>query len=397
MKSGNIYMDNCITTPPAPEVLVEMKTYLTDGFWFPASFISTGESTAEAVASFKKTVADSLNASPDELHFTSGGTLANNISIKGVTLSRAVRGRHVICSVVDYPDLLTNAAFLEKIGFEVSYLEPDAQGRVSPQQLKDAIRDDTVLFMTTIVNHVVGTIQPMREYRDILRAAGHKIHFHADACQAYGKLPLDVKELDVDTLSVSAHKIHGPQGVGALYLKRGTKLEQVIHGVKRIDGLQPGGIGIALMAGFAKAVELTFADLEGGIRHLRGLSDYLLEQLEARIPEIELNGPRGEGRACHNINVSIAYIEGEAVTMMLDLNGITVATGSACASQGLKPSYVLLAMGKNHVQSHGSIKFTLSRYNTREEVDFVVEKLAGITAELRSRSPLYKSTHPEER
>lgn len=396
MNSGKIYMDNCVTTPLDPEVLKAMQPFFSERFWFPGTFISTGESANEDILGFQTTIAKALSAQPEEIHFTSGGTLANNIAIKGLAHAYAKQGKHVICSVVDYPDLLTNAAYLENHGFEVSYLETDGEGYVSPDALRAAIREDTILFMSTIVNHVVGTIQPIGEYHKVLQSAGHKIWFHADAGQAFGKLPMDVDELGVDTLSVSAHKIHGPQGIGALYVRTGTKLAQLIHGVKRIDGLQPGGMSLALIAGFAKAVQITFADLGSSIRQLRTLSDYLLERLEKTIPEIELNGPRGERRVCHNINVSIAYIEGEAITMMLDLAGITVATGSACASQGLKANYVLMAMGKNHVQSHGSMKFTLSRFNTKAQIDEVVAKLAEITATLRARSPLYLSTHPQE-
>ncbi len=392
MTPGKIYLDNCVTTAQAPEVLEAMRPYFSEKFWFPGTFISTGEATHSALASFHATIAGTLNAAPEEIHFTSGGTLANNIAIKGLALANSSAGKHVIVAVVDYPDLLTNAAWLDKQGFEVSYLEPDAEGLVSAEALKAAIRPDTVLFLTTIVNHVVGTIQPVEDYSRVLREAGHKIWWHADAGQAYGKMPLDVHSLGVDTLAISAHKIHGPQGVGALYVKKGTKLSQLIHGINRVDQFQTGGIGIALIAGFARAAELSFADLNASISQLRELSNHLLERLEATIGDIELNGPRGEGRVCHNINVSIAYIEGEAITMMLDAHGITVATGSACASQGLKANYVLMAMGKNHVQSHGSMKFTLSRYNTREDIDFVVDRLAEITVSLRQRSPLYQST-----
>ncbi len=397
MTPGKIYLDNCVTTTLAPEALEAMRPFFSEKYWMPGAFISTGEASSTALDGFRAVIAGTLNSAPEELHFTSGGTLANNIAIKGLALSNSTVGKHAIVSVVDYPDLLTNAAWLEKQGFELSYLEPDAEGHVSAAKLKAAIRPDTGLFLTTIVNHVVGTIQPLAEYKKVLDEAGHRIFWHADAGQAYGKMPLDVKALGVDTLSVSAHKIHGPQGIGALYLKKGVKLAQLIHGVNRLDPLQTGGLSLALIAGFAKAAELTFADLDATTSRLRELSDHLLQRLEATIPEIELNGPRGEGRACHNINVSIAYIEGEAITMMLDQLGITVATGSACASQGLKANYVLMAMGKNHVQSHGSMKFTLSRYNTMEDINFVVDSLAEVTASLRQRSPLYQSTHPQEK
>ncbi|MDD2227928.1 MAG: cysteine desulfurase family protein [Candidatus Cloacimonetes bacterium] len=396
MEHGRIYLDNCVTTRPAPEVLQAMQPYFEERFWFPGSFISTGETINDAIQGFSSTVAKAIGANPKEIHFTSGGTLANNMAIKGLAAAYRKAGNHVIVSVVDYPDLLTNAAYLEKQGLEVTYLKADAEGFVDLNELKNAIRKDTILFMTTAVNHVVGTIQPLAEMKAILDSAGHKIYFHVDAGQAFGKIPLDVHKLGIDTMAVSAHKIHGPQGIGALYQSSEVKLGQTIHGVKRVDNLQTGGLNIALIAGFAKAVELTFADFAATTKQLRDISNYLLSSLEAKIPEIELNGPRGAKRAPHNINVSIAYIEGEAITMMLDAKGITVATGSACASQGLKASYVLMAMGKNHVQSHGSMKFTVSKYTTTEQIDETVAVLADITKELRARSPLYSATHKEK-
>lgn len=390
MQNGEIYLDNCMTTKPAPEVLEAMKPYLTEKFWLPGTFISTGEAINDAISEFKGIIANSLKAQPKEIHFTMGGTIANNIAIKGLVTANTDKGTHIICSAVDYPDILTNAAFFEANGFEVTYLTPDAEGFVSAEALKAAIKPETILFMTTIVNHVIGTIQPMDAYKKVLTEADHKIYFHADAGQAYGKMPLDVNELGVDTLSVSAHKIHGPQGAGALFVKNGTKLGQLIHGVSRVDNLQTGGVNIALLAGFAKAVELTFTDLQIQIDKLYDLSDYLLTSIEKTIPHVELNGPRGHKRAAHNINVTIDYIEGEAIMMMLDMIGITVATGSACASQGLSANYVMMAIGKNHMQSHGSLKFTVSRYTTKEDIDYTVEKLAEIAIELRKRSPLYK-------
>ncbi|MFW5627958.1 MAG: cysteine desulfurase family protein [Candidatus Cloacimonadaceae bacterium] len=395
MKPGSIYLDNCVTSPLDQEVLDAMLPYFNQQFWYPASFVSTGEKASEYIASFAKVVADSLGANPDEIHFTSGGTMANNIAIKGI--ANAQKGGHAIVSIVDYPDLLTNAAWLEKQGVEVTYLSADSEAKIDLQELKDAIRPDTFLFMTTAVNHVVGTIQPLKEIREILNTASQKIYFMVDAGQAYGKMHLNVDDFGIDLMSISAHKIHGPQGVGALYVRKGIRLAQLIHGVKRVDNLQTGGISMALMAGFAKAVEITFADLDATIAKLRELSDYLLEKLEAKIDHIELNGAPGEGRAPHNINVSIDFIEGESVTVMLDMKGITVATGSACASQGLKPSYVLLAMGKNHVQSHGSMKFTLNKYTTKEELDYTVDTLAEITEKLRKLSPLYNSLDKQEK
>ena len=396
MQAGRIYLDNCVTTCPAPEVLTEMQPYWEKKFWFPGTFISTGESTNSLINKAQNTIAETLEASAQEIHFTSGGTLANNIAIKGLANAYKQQGKHIIVSVVDYPDLLTNAAYLEKNGFEVTYLSSDSEGFISLEELKQAIRKDTILFMTTAVNHTVGTIQPLSDIKAVLDSADHKIYYHLDAGQGYGKIPLNVNELGIDTMSISAHKIHGPQGIGALYQRTGTKLAQLIHGVKRVDNLQTGGLSIALIAGFAKAVELAFSDFETNIAYLRELSNYLLERIEKEISDVELNGPRGEKRAPHNINVSIDFIEGEAITMMLDQKGITVATGSACASEGLKANYVLMAMGKTHIQSHGSMKFTVSRYTTKAELDETVQALKEITKELRHRSPLYLAMTKEK-
>ncbi|MCD4796242.1 MAG: cysteine desulfurase [Candidatus Cloacimonetes bacterium] len=383
------YFDNCKTSQPAPEVIDAMMPYFGDKFIFPANFVLGGSTAAEELEGFKKTIADSIGANTSEIHFTGSGTIANNIAIKGFLSENAKHGTHIVLSVIDYPDLLTNAAFFEKSGFEVTYLETDEDGFINLKQLENAIRPDTIMFMTTFVNHTVGSIQPIRKIREILDTADHKIVMHVDAGQAYGKLPINVNELGIDLMSISAHKIHGPQGVGALYQRKGVMLGSVIHGINRLDNHQTGAVSMANIVGFAKAVELTFRDFDQNVNHLRELCNYLLEKIEKTIPYTLLNGPRGKGRAPHNINVSFDYIEGEAIMLMMDMAGISVATGSACASQGLKANYILMAMGRNHEQSHSSMKFTLSRYNTKEEIDHAVEKLAEIVKELRSRSPLY--------
>lgn len=390
MEQKRIYLDNCVTTKPDPQIFDVMKEYWENNYWFPANFFTAGEEINTKLLKFKTILSKTINAQPDEIHFTRGGTSANNIAIKGVIMANSQKGTHIICSVVDYPDILTNYAFFEKSGFEVTYLQPDDKGLISAEKLKDAIRPDTILFSTTWVNHVVGTIQPIAEYSKVLDEAGHKIYMHVDAGQAYGKFPMDMSQTSIDTMAVSGHKIHGPQGVGFLYKRTKTPIAQVVHGVNRVDNLETGGINIGSLAGFTKAAEIIFADLGAYTKNLRDLSNYLLNRIITEIPDVELNGAPGEGRVCHNINVSIDYIEGEAMGMMLDLQGITSATGSACASQGLKPSYVLMAMGKNHMQSHGSMKFTLSKYTTKEELDITVDKLKDIVIELRRRSPLYQ-------
>ncbi len=383
-----IYFNNCLTSKPAPEVIKITTEYMNNRFYFPENFNAMGTATSEDLENAKMVIANSMGADTKEIHFTSGGTAANNLAIKGYLTANSASGTHIICSVIDYPDILTNAAFFEKSGFDVTYLNADNEGFIDLEQLKNSIREDTILFMTTLGNHTVGTIQPIKEIREILDIAKQKIAIHVDACEAYARIPIDVNELGIDLMSISAHKIHGPQGIGALYQRKGIKLGLVQHGVNRMDNLQTGGMSIASIAGFAKAVELAFNDLDVNIAKIRKLSDYLLNKIESTIPDTLLNGPRGDKRAPHNINISFDYIEGEAIMMMMDIIGVSISTGSACASQGLKANYVLMALGRSHEQSHSSMKFTFSRYNTFQEIDFTVEKLAEVVIELRSRSPL---------
>ncbi|MCB5251008.1 MAG: cysteine desulfurase family protein [Candidatus Cloacimonadales bacterium] len=385
-----VYMDNCMTTKPDPEVISAMMPYFTDKYYFPANFVSTGSNTQNDLAEFKQIIANSMGAKTNEIHFTSGGTSANNIGIKGYLMANSNKGTHIICSVIDYPDILTNAAFFENSGFEVTYLNADYDGFVDLDELKAAIRPDTIMVMTTFANHVMGTIQPIKEMRKIIDETNQNIALFVDAGHAYGRIDIDVNEYGIDLMSVSAHKIHGPQGVGALYVRSGLQLASTKHGINRIDSLDTGGISIAGIAGFAKAVQLQFSNLQAHIAKMVALRNRLYEGIKKNIPHILLNGPEGNKRIAHNLNVSFDYIEGEAILMMLDVNNITVATGSACASQGLKPNYILMATGRNFVQSHGSIRFTLSRFTTEEEVDYVIEKLTTIVEELRSRSPLYE-------
>ncbi len=384
-----IYFNNCLTSKPAPEVVKITTEYMKNKYYFPENFNAMGTEASDNLEKARKSIADSMGAKTKEIHFTSGGTAANNLAIKGYLTANSNKGTHIICSVIDYPDILTNAAFFEKSGFDVTYLQADHEGFIDIEQLKNSIREDTILFMTTLGNHTVGTIQPLKEIRKILDITEQKIAIHVDACEAYARIPIDVNELGIDLMSISAHKIHGPQGIGLLYQRKGITLGQVQHGVNRMDNLQTGGMNIAAIAGFAKAVELAFNDLDENIAKIRKLSDYLLNKIESTIPDTLLNGPRGAKRAPHNINISFDYIEGEAIMMMMDISGVSISTGSACASQGLKANYVLMALGRSHEQSHSSMKFTFSRYNTFQEIDYTVEKLAEVVKELRSRSPLY--------
>jgi len=382
-----IYLDNCLTTRPDSSVIEAMMPYLTHKYYYPGNFFSTGSEAKKDLLEFKTIIAESLGASADEIHLTCSGTSANNIAIKGYILANAQRGNHIICSQVDYPDILTNAAFFEESGFDVTYLPADIEGFVDLDLLRSSLRADTILVMTTLANHVLGTIQPVQKMRDIMTQARSKAALFVDAAHAYGRMLLDVKTLGADMLTLSAHKIHGPQGAGALYVKKGIMLAQSKHGINRMDEYDTGCISMANLAGMARAVELTFADIERDIANMRNMQTYLLKGLEDNLGKLTVNGALGEGRICHNLNVSIEEVEGEALTMLLDLAGITVATGSGCASQNLQPNYVMMAVGKSFTQSHGSIKFTMSRLTTKDEIDYTIERFSDSVKKLRKFSP----------
>jgi cysteine desulfurase len=290
--------------------------------------------------------------------------------------------------VIDYPDILTNAAFFEESGFEITYLSADWDGFVNLEELRASIKKETILVMTTFANHVLGTIQPIREMKEILMTTKSSAALFVDAGHAYGRISIDIKELDVDMLSFSAHKIHGPQGAGALYVKKGIKLAQTKHGVVRVDEFDTGGISMAALAGMAKAIELQFNDLQIHIDHMRNMQKRLLTGIEEGIGKVLVNGIIGEKRICHNLNISIEDVEGEGITLMMDIFGITVATGSACSSQGLQPNYIMMATGRSFVQSHGSIKFTLSRLTTEKEIDYTIEKFNLAVTKLKKITPL---------
>lgn len=382
-----LYFNNCLTTPTSDEVMAAMKPYLLENY-YPESFNKTGTKIAEQLKEWRRQVAETIGAEAEEIHFTSGGTIANNLAIKGYLLANADKGNHIICSVIDYPDILANAAFFESSGYEVTYLKADKEGFIDLDQLEKSIKPETILFITTLVNHTVGTIQPMQRIKKILDKAGHKIAVHADACEAYGRIPVNITDMGIDMMSVSGHKIYGPQGSGFLYVNKKIKLAQLIHGITRLDDLQTGGISVANIAGLVKAIELIFKDFDAFQTHLKKISSYFLEKVRKEIPYTIINGTTGDNRAPHNLNITFEYIEGEAIMMMLDYHNISVATGSACASQGLKPNYVLQALGKTLEQSHGSIKFTFSRYTTIEQIDQLIATLKEVVSKLREHSTL---------
>ena len=385
---SRVYLDNCLTTQPDPEVVKVMLPYLTEKFYFPGNFIRTGSNARKDIDDCKKIIAASLNAESSEINITSGGTSANNIGIKGYVVGNSHHGKHLICSLVDYPDILTHAAFYETNGYEITYLGANSDGFIDLEELERSIRTDTILLMTTLANHVLGTIQPINKIKEIINRKNPQCALFIDAGHAYGRMPIDVKNFDCDLLTFSAHKINGPQGAGALYIKKGTIISQTKHGIARIDELETGGISLAAIAGMAKAIEIQFQSLNLYIEQMLTLRNRLLAGIEAKIGRVFLNGPLDENRICHNLNISIEDVEGEGLMLMLDLAGITVNTGSACASQGLKPNYVLMATGRSFTQSHGSIKFTLSRMTTESEIDYVIDKFSEQVLKLRRISPL---------
>jgi cysteine desulfurase len=304
-----IYLNNCLTSQPAPEVIDAMLPYFKEKFYFPENFIQPGTECANELSNFKAIIADSIKAKPEALHFTNSGTDANNLAIKGFLSANADKGQHIICSIVDYPDILTNAAYFEESGFEVSYLGCDGDGFIDLEELKEELREDTILVMTTLANHTVGTLQDITAIKKIIDESSSNAALFVDACQGYGRVPIDVNQMKVDMLTITAHKIHGPQGVGALYIKPGITVAPTRHGINRLDPLATGAISIANIAGFAKAVELAFTNFTENVDYIRELTRHLYLSIERRIPYTMLNGAFCEQRAPHNLNVSFDFID----------------------------------------------------------------------------------------
>ncbi|MBN2017559.1 MAG: cysteine desulfurase [Candidatus Cloacimonetes bacterium] len=390
MSEKEVYLDSCKTSKLAPEVLEAMMPYMTDKYWYPGSFTSIGTEIAEVIEDAQARVADSMNAEPEEITFTSGGTDANNIAIQGIMQANKDRGKHFICSTVSHPSVLAVFQGLEKQGFEGTYISANKDGYLNLEELKAAIRPDTVLAAFTHINHILGTIQDAKAIRDILDQADQKIYLFMDSCEAYTKIPLDVNELGIDALSISVHKFNGPKCMGILYVKKGTKIIPTQFGIVRLYKLKPGAINIPGIVGAAKAVELAFTDFDIQIAHYRELQKLLYDEIMRRIPDVVLNGPPLGERSPAHLNITFRYIEGEAIMMMLDFDNIHVETGSACSSQNLQPNYILMNTGRTHEESHGSVRFTLDRFVTKEGILKTVDALEKTAKELRRRSPLGK-------
>ncbi|HPT83559.1 MAG TPA: cysteine desulfurase NifS [Limnochordia bacterium] len=381
-----IYMDHAATTPVRPEVLEAMLPYFNSEFGNPSSVYSWGRAARKALDNARDQVSALLGASPSEIVFTSGGSEGANLAIKGVAWADQNRGKHIITSAIEHHAVLDAVLWLEKQGFEVTILPVDEYGLVSPAQVEAALRPDTILVSIMHANNEVGTIQPISEIGAIVRRHGAK--FHTDAVQTAGVLDLNVEALNVDLLSISAHKFYGPKGVGALYVRKGVRLSPLIHGGGQEKRRRAGTENVAGIVGLAKAFALAQEEREQENARLIKLRDRLISGL-SRIPHTRVNGHL-EQRLPNNVNVCFGFIEGESMLLNLDLRGIAASSGSACTSGSLDPSHVLLAMGLSHEIAHGSLRLTLGRENTEEDVEFVLQEIPGIVERLRAMSPLYQ-------
>lgn len=377
-----VYLDNGATTRTDPEVVKTMLPYFTEKYGNASSLHQTGQESKMALEEDRHVIAKRINAKDDEIIFTSGGTESDNFAIKGVAYANKEKGNHIITSKIEHPAVLRSCEELEKEGFKITYLDVDGEGFVNLSQLKKSITNKTILVSIMLANNEIGTIQDIEEIGEICKEK--KVLFHTDAVQGFCKIPIDVKKINVDLISLASHKLHGPKGVGALYIRKGTKIKRISDGGPQEFKLRAGTENIPGIVGFAKAVKLwTDKDTKKNLE----LRDYLIDEILKKIPEAILNGPR-EKRLCNNVNFSFKYIEGESLGGYLDAKGICSSSGSACSSKDLKPSHVLMAIGLSHEIAHGSLRLTLGRFNTKEEIDYVLENLPKIVQKLRKVSPL---------
>jgi cysteine desulfurase len=387
-----VYMDHSATTYTKKEVLEAMIPYYSEHFGNPSSIYSIAGDSKKAIDAARVQVAKALGADPDEIYFTSGGSESDNWAIKGVAFANRKKGNHIITSAIEHHAVLHTCKYLEKEGFTVTYLPVDRYGMIDPADLEKAITEKTILVSVMFANNEIGTIEPIAELGAV--AHNHKVYFHTDAVQVIGNLKVDVKAQNIDMLSLSAHKFYGPKGIGALYIKKGVKIDNLIHGGGQERKRRAGTENIAGIVGLGKAIELATTDIDGHNRRIRGMRDRLLKGILTKIPGASLNGHK-EKRLPGNINVSFEFIEGESMLLWLDDEGICASTGSACTSGSLEPSHVLLATGLPVEISHGSLRLTLGDINTEQDVDFVLEVLPKVVSRLRDMSPLYRKSGKE--
>jgi len=387
MDKNIIYVDHAATTYVKPEVFEQMKPYFTEYFGNPSSIYTLGRESKKAIENARATIAECLGAQPAEIYFTGSGTEADNWAIKGVAYANRKKGRHLITSAIEHHAVLHAFDFLKKEGFEVTYLPVDEKGFVNPKDLAEAIRPDTTLVSIMLANNEIGTIQPIKELAAIAKEKG--VIFHTDAVQAMGNIDVKVNDLNVDLLSLSAHKFYGPKGAGALYVRKGVRIDSFVHGGAQERNKRAGTENVAGIVGMAAALKLAYENLDEYNKHLRRLSDRLINSVMERIPYVILNGDR-ENRLPGNVNFSFRFIEGESLLLMLDMKGIQASSGSACTSGSLDPSHVLLAIGLPHEIAHGSLRITFGEKNTEAEVDYIVDCLVQTVDRLRQMSPLYE-------
>jgi len=382
-----IYLDYAATTPVHPDVVQAMTPYFTEMFGNPSSIYSFGQEAMSALDESRSQVARFIGAHEEEIVFTSGGSEADNFALKGIAFAHKGDKNHIITSSIEHHAITETCKFLERIGFDITYLPVDKFGMVDPDDVKKAITSKTLIVSVMYANNEVGTIEPIQEISQVTREA--EIYFHTDAVQTLGHIPVAVDELGIDLLSMSAHKLYGPKGVGALYIRRGTKITSFMHGGAQERGLRASTENIPGRLGFAKAVEIARVEMDDQARHLIQLRDQLIEGILTRIGNTHLNGHPTK-RLPNNANITIEFVEGESTCLNLDLEGICVSTGSACSTSSLEPSPVLIAMGIPPEKAHSSIRFSLGRWTNEEDIRKVLEIIPKITAKLRSISPLFK-------
>lgn len=380
-----IYLDHAATTPVDKSVVEEMLPFFTEEFGNPSSIYQEGRGARKAIEAAREKIAKAINADIREIYFTASGSEADNWAIKGIALKNQKKGKHIITSEIEHPAVLQTCAYLEKQGFDVTYLPVDKDGLISLEDLKQAIRKDTILVSIMFANNEIGTIEPIKAIGEIVKAKG--IIFHTDAVQALGNIPIDVKDLNIDLLSLSAHKIYGPKGIGALYIRKGVPIDSLIHGGAQERKKRAGTENTPQIVAFGKAIEIAMADLEKNARHLTTLRDRLIQGIMGKIPQVRLNGHPVK-RLPGNVNLCFDYIEGEAILLSLDLIGVSASSGSACSSGSLDPSHVLLAIGLPVGIAHGSLRLSVGKSTSREDVDYVIEELVKIIERLRKMSPL---------
>lgn len=385
--SKRIYLDHAATTYTSKEVLNEMLPYFTEYFGNPSSVHQFGREVKKSIDAARDRVAKAIGALPEEIYFTAGGSESDNLAIKGVAYANKKKGNHIITSKIEHPAVISTCEQLEKEGFEITYLDVDAYGLVNPEAVKNAMKENTILVSIMYANNEIGTIQPINEIAQVVKEKG--VYFHTDAVQAIGSVRINVKEQNIDMLSLSGHKFYGPKGVGALYIKKGVKLISIIHGGSQERKRRAGTENVPGIIGLGKAIELAYEHFDEHNARIKELRDKLIKGIMEKVPYTRLNG-HPVNRLSNNTSFCFEFIEGESLLLNLDIKGIAGSSGSACSSGSLEPSHVLLAIGLPHEIAHGSLRLSLGEVNTEEDIDYVLQVLPEIVDRLRQMSPLYE-------